>query len=456
MESSYSSRIDSDYFKKKAIAFTEFSKDWELMSVICPNIKSGTTPAERDETLKRGIALLKTNDIRNNIVSPILVEKYFYIDEETNKKMEASSLQGKDVLINIVGASTDVIGRVSFVPENFIQANITQAMARLRVEVESVLPEYLFVFLLTSYGKEQTIRIARQTEQFNMNLIEVGCFRVCVPRLIFQQHISRVVISANSLENKAQKLYSTVQKKLSEKLYYCETRNKENFAVKTLSDSFSANRIDAEYYQPKYEQYEKNIKKNKTGFTFIKTEFDLVTEKCDRRLNHYQYIEIGDIDIWEGIANFCNISTEKLPDNAKIMTKANDILVSTVRPNRGAVAILEQDDLLVSGAFTVLREKGDYPKEVLQVLLRSEMYRDWMLRYNVGTSYPVIKDNDILNLPIPILDEELKKEIVNSVQESSKLRKKAKKLLDIAIKAVEMAIETDEETAIAWLKGQGV
>jgi len=63
----------------------------------------------------------------------------------------------------------------------------------------------------------------------------------------------------------------------------------------------------------------------------------------------------------------------ELPDNAKIMTMKGDILVSTVRPNRGAVAILEHDRLLVSGAFTVLREKTNYPKEVLQVLLRTNM-----------------------------------------------------------------------------------
>jgi len=91
------------------------------------------------------------------------------------------------------------------------------------------------------------------------------------------------------------------------------------------------------------------------------------------------------------------VATEELPDNAKIMTQKGDLLVSTVRPNRGAVAILGNGDLLVSGAFTVLREDGDYPKEVLQVLLRTSMYRDWLLRFNVGTSYPVIKDEDVLN-----------------------------------------------------------
>ena len=160
---------------------------------------------------------------------------------------------------------------------------------------------------------------------------------------------------------------------------------------------------------------------------------------------------MGDINVFNvSYNNYC-MHSDDLPDNAKIMTHAGDILVSSVRPNRGAVAILEEDDFIVSGAFTVLRPNSDYLKEILQVLLRTPVYRDWLLKFNVGTSYPVIKDNDVMNLPIPLLEGNIQKEISVKVQESFRLRKKAKRLLDKAIKAVETAIETDEETALKWL-----
>lgn len=153
--------------------------------------------------------------------------------------------------------------------------------------------------------------------------------------------------------------------------------------------------------------------------------------------------------------SFANtVATEELPDNAKIMTQKGDLLVSTVRPNRGAVAILGNGDLLVSGAFTVLREDGDYPKEVLQVLLRTSMYRDWLLRFNVGTSYPVIKDEDVLNMPIPILGDDIKQDVVAKVNESASLRRQSKQLLEYAKQAVEMAIEQGEDIALAWLKSK--
>ncbi|MCL1882116.1 MAG: hypothetical protein FWF76_08075 [Oscillospiraceae bacterium] len=66
-----------------------------------------------------------------------------------------------------------------------------------------------------------------------------------------------------------------------------------------------------------------------------------------------------------------------LPANAKIQPKQGDLLVSKVRPYRGAVTVISENitDLVVSGAFTVLRSKNDYPVEVLAVIFRSNIYR---------------------------------------------------------------------------------
>ena len=66
----------------------------------------------------------------------------------------------------------------------------------------------------------------------------------------------------------------------------------------------------------------------------------------------------------------------------------------------------------------------------------------------------MIIDDDILNLPVPLLPEETQTEIQQKVIESFKLRKQSKHLLECAKRAVEMAIEQDEQTAIIWLKNE--
>lgn len=73
-------------------------------------------------------------------------------------------------------------------------------------------------------------------------------------------------------------------------------------------------------------------------------------------------------------------------------------------------------------------------------------------RFNVGTSYPVIKDEDVLNMPIPILGDDIKQDVVAKVNESASLRRQSKQLLEYAKQAVEMAIEQGEDAALVWLK----
>lgn len=457
MASSYSSRLDSVFFKKDAIEFSLISKEWDVLSAICPKVKSGTTPTIRDEDLKEGVALLKTNDIRNNILNPLSTEQFFYIDEQTNKKMKSTLVKGKDVLINIVGASTDVIGRVSFVPDEFITANITQAMAILRIENNNYLPEYLFAFLLSNYAKRQTDRIARQTGQYNMNLKEVGTYRIWKPSMDFQLQIAKIINIANTYQIKAKKLYQDGQDIASRLFSISKYVYNQNISIRSMNSSYKASaRLDAEYYQTKYQMYENAVFTTNKSYTYVKDKFKHIKTKCSRELDTYNYIEIGDVDVGTGTASFNAIKTKELPDNAKIMTIKGDVLVSTVRPNRGAIAILENDNLLVSGAFTVLRQKDDYPKEVLQTLFRTSIYKDWLLRFNVGTSYPVIKDDDVLNMPIPVYEKNIEDEIVSNVRNAYHLRNQSKQLIDFAKRAVEISIEQDEEKAIEWLKEKGV
>lgn len=74
-------------------------------------------------------------------------------------------------------------------------------------------------------------------------------------------------------------------------------------------------------------------------------------------------------------------------------------------------------------------------------------------RYVVGSTGIInIYDDDIAKIPIPILDEEIQKDIAKKVQNSFALRRQSKQLLEYAKQAVEMAIEQGEDAALAWLK----
>lgn len=70
----------------------------------------------------------------------------------------------------------------------------------------------------------------------------------------------------------------------------------------------------------------------------------------------------------------------------------------------------------------------------------------------IGTQYPVIRDEDILNLPIPHIDEDTQKKIAAFVKESFTLKTESVRLLDVAKRAVEIAIELDENAGMAYIE----
>ncbi len=71
-----------------------------------------------------------------------------------------------------------------------------------------------------------------------------------------------------------------------------------------------------------------------------------------------------------------------------------------------------------------------------------------------GTILTAINKDEFLNVVLPKIDSEKQLKIQQKVSESFNLRKRSKQLLESAKKAVEMAIEKDEKTAINWLKKQ--
>ena len=375
-----------------------------------------------------------------------------YITEAKNRELKRSCLHPGDIVVTKTGV---YFGKSAVIPESIPEANTIAHVGKITLKSQYN-PYYVSTFLNCKYGYCQLRRRGIKATRPEIKLVEF-------PDIVIPEFSDRLYSAVEASVRKANTLLELASgtMELSAKLIIdslavgSSHAERVSKALVSFKNSFQlTGRLDAEYYQLKYKNYEAAVFGASNGYTFVKNEFVPVKKSCRRTLDNYNYVEIGDIDVGTGSAFANTVATEELPDNAKIMTQKGDLLVSTVRPNRGAVAILGNGDLLVSGAFTVLREDGDYPKEVLQVLLRTSMYRDWLLRFNVGTSYPVIKDEDVLNMPIPILGDDIKQDVVAKVNESASLRRQSKQLLEYAKQAVEMAIEQGEDIALAWLKSK--
>lgn len=182
-------------------------------------IKSGTTPTDRDDNLKEGVVLLKTNDIRNNLLNKYSSVDYF-ISEDINEKMISSQLKEGDVLVNIVGATLEVVGRVAYVSSTFPKANITQAMSFVRLKSKynkKLLPTYLFAFTKFLW-KNQINRNARPTGQYNLNNEELGAIKVPLIDLETQKQVDKIIKQSNDFVQKSTQSYQEAETLLLENL----------------------------------------------------------------------------------------------------------------------------------------------------------------------------------------------------------------------------------------------
>ena len=113
----------------------------------------------------------------------------------------------------------------------------------------------------------------------------------------------------------------------------------------------------------------------------------------------------------------------------------------------------EYDHALCSTGFHVINSK-EINAETLLVLLKSAVGQLQLKKGCSGTILTAINKDELSSLVLPIIPDNEQTQIQQKVAESFNLRKRSKHLLECAKRAVEIAIERDEQTAIDWLQGQ--
>lgn len=442
-------RIDADYYKPKYLRDdAELNKYKSVLIEDCAFVTDGQHGYhEVDENSP--IMHLTAKNAKNWFADSIGADRLAKWVDDKNKR---SSLKENDLILSTRGT----VGFCALVKKDVLPANIDQDVARLAIDSKDVMPEYVLTFLNSEFGQDWLQRNTTGMVQQGLSLQKVRRTPVPVLDIEFQEYIrSHVILAYNAIKD-SENYFKNAQDVLLSELGLSSWQPKHQlFFVKNYSEADKAGRIDAEYFQPKYDEIVKAIKNYPGGYSIVKEKFK--QNKSIFKPNPtqtYQYVEIGSINVATGEISASDVVGAELPDNAKRVLRKDDVIVSKVRTYRGAMAIVDQDGLIGSGAFTVLRENGQINKETLLTFLRSKPLLVWSLKPNTGTSYPVILDEDILNLPIPLFSEETQLRVTQKITESFNLRKQSKRLLECAKRAVEIAIEHNEDAAIKWLKEQ--
>jgi len=128
--------------------------------------------------------------------------------------------------------------------------------------------------------------------------------------------------------------------------------------------------------------------------------------------SEFTYVDISSIDQnTKVVTSPKSLPAIDAPSRARQLLEAGDILVSTVRPNLNAVAVVPQqlEDSIGSTGFCVLRpDQTKADSAYLFHWVKSKVFIDDMVRKATGASYPAVSDRIILEsaVPLPTLDEQ--------------------------------------------------
>lgn len=125
----------------------------------------------------------------------------------------------------------------------------------------------------------------------------------------------------------------------------------------------------------------------------------------------FTYVDVAAIDNEEKVIVGARVLLgAEAPSRARKLIRKNDILVSTVRPNLNAVALVppELDGQVASTGFCVLRAKECILPEFLYFYARSKAFIDGLCKLVAGAMYPAVTDSQVLNqrIPLPSLPEQ--------------------------------------------------
>ena len=283
----------------------------------------------------------------------------------------------------------------------------------------------------------------------NLNCREVEEVRVVIPEKDFQQTIEDLVLESNKLNLEARKIYKEAEGMLLEELGLKDFELDDDlYNVVNFSEVEAANRMDAEYFQPKYEKLIAKLKSQNAKLLpdviqNVPAKFNPVAEPEKA----FQYVELSNINSSIGVIDgFSGIVGKEAPSRAKRILKEGDVMVSSIEGSLEKVALvaIEQERHLASTGFFQFRSNEILP-EVLLVLAKSLVFQMQLQKLTAGTILSAVPKEAINNVIVPILARGTQEKIAELVRRSHESRKKAKELLESAKRQVEQIIETQSK-----------
>ncbi len=444
-------RIDPDYYQPEYLSAVETIKKTkherlgDIISLLTDYHANGSyqilsknvnLSGDPDYALMVRAIDLEKNDYESDVR---------YVSRHAYDFLRKTKMYGQEIIIDKIGNA----GEVFLMPnlERPVTLGMNLFMLRLKEDYE---PAYIYSFLISKYGKSLIYQRISGTAPLSIDKESVRGILIPLPSKQTNQVVKSIIEDYFKTLEESRKLYSQAEDLLLKEMGLKNTVfEDELFCVVNYADVVNANRMDAEYFQPKYQKLiEKIMGQN------AKILGELVSMRKGFEPGSEAYQEEGKLFIRVSSISKLGIEekdqkylSEELYQELKkdYEPKLGDILLTKDATPGIAYVIKEPLEGIISGGILDLKVKENIESEYLALCI-SSIVGQWQVQRDAGGSIIAHwKPEQVKNLVIPILSIKIQKEIAELVRKSHDARKKSKELLDQAKREVEEMIEKGGE-----------
>lgn len=377
--------------------------------------------------------------IRGKDVKPftLLDEDSVYIPEKDFKRLEKYAVMSDDLLISVVGT----LGNVAIVPSEVKGIFSCKSTIFRNSKMD---PYYLLAYFNSKYGRDCLLRRQRGAVQTGLNKDDLKT--VPVPIFDEELEIGELVRQALTKSNMSKQLYAEAQQLLEEELgLNALVLEKPKSYESSFSEIVTGARVDAEYYNPQADTiYQAECFENSIP---LKNMFTIV-----RGLTPTQYFKEGTPVLKTKNIRIPIIDETKVEDFSNLsgnytMIKNSDLILACMGVGSlGRISYVFDDSskAIIDGTLRVLRAKDGFNNQIIPAMLFLTSHYGQILIYKgiIGSTGIIsLPDNHLKNIKIPIIENEVAKNITQLVVDSYNARKESEQLLEQAKRRVEELIE---------------
>jgi len=441
-------RFDAEYFKPEYLETLLLIKktNFKPLSFFISNgyrvVYENTKIFSKNEAIKeKNVNFLQASDIDEYYLKDEL-GKVKYYDWERYPK---GRIKRGEILIEVKGNAE----KIAIVPEDY-PLNTLVSGSLYKFTPINISGEFLLTWLTCKHGQNLKSKLKRNLMVHFIGKDDLYNIPVPIFSQSFQLQIEKIVKEAYQKQTLSKQLYKEADELLLKELGLLDYEVEHTLTFSTTKKEIDqATRYDAEYFQPKYEKIIKRIEKYEGGCDTVseivewKKGVEVGTDAYSERGK--DFVRVSDFSIY-GISKanrkISNQDFEELKDNFQpkrgeiIFTKDGTIGISYV--------LKENIQGVLSSAFLRLTLKDKYQnfeKECLSLIFSSILCKMQVEKLSGGAIIAHLKPSDFETFKIPLIKQAIQNQIAKKIQESHKLRKESKELLEEAKRKVEKEIE---------------